>query len=162
MCRDSFSGEDGNEDFPDEDILDVELGTWKMYFDEVVNQYGNGIGILLITLKGSHKPLVVKLNFEVTNNMAEYETCIIGKEALQELKEKEVEVFGDSTLVIAQAQKLWKMKKEHLKPYQQYLQDLTKTFDKIEYIIIPRAQNQFADALATLSSMAEIPKGVWT
>ena len=142
--------------------MDVELGTWKMYFDEVVNQYGNGIGILLITLKGSHKPLAVKLNFEVTNNMAEYETCIVEKEALRELKEKEVEVFGDSTLVIAQAQKLWKMKKEHLKPYQQYLQDLTKTFDKIEYIIIPRAQNQFADALATLSSMAEIPKGVWT
>ena len=36
------------------------------------------------------------------------------------------------------------------------------TFDKIEYTIIPRAQNQFADALATLSSMAEIPEGVWT
>ena len=57
------------------------------------------------------------------------------------MKEKEVEVFKDSTLVIAQAQKLWKMKKEHLKPYQQYLEDLTMTFDKIEYTIIPRAQN---------------------
>ena len=77
MCRDSFSGEDGNEDFPDEDILDVELGTWKMYFDEVVNQYGNGIGILLITLKGSHIPLAVKLNFKVTNNMAEYELVLL-------------------------------------------------------------------------------------
>ena len=27
------------------------------------------------------------------------------------------EVFGDSTLVIAQAQKLWKVMKEHLKTY---------------------------------------------
>ena len=54
------------------------------------------------------------------------------------------------------------MKEEHLKPYQQYLEDLTKTFDKLEYIIIPRAQNQFADALATLASMVEIPEGVWT
>ena len=49
-----------------------------------------------------------------------------------------------------------------MKPYQQYLEDLTKTFDKIEYMIIPRAQNQFADALATLACMVEIPKGVWT
>ena len=49
-----------------------------------------------------------------------------------------------------------------MKPYQQYLEDLTKTFDKLEYIIIPRAQNQFADALATLASMVEIPEGVWT
>ena len=54
------------------------------------------------------------------------------------------------------------MKEKHLKPYQQYLEDLTKTFDKIKYTIIPRAQNQFTDALATLASMVEIPKGVWT
>ena len=52
------------------------------------------------------------------------------------------------------------MKEEHLKSYQQYLQDLTKTFDKIEFTIIPRAQNQFADALATLASMVEILEGV--
>ena len=36
------------EDFPDKEILDVELRTWKMYFDRAVNQYGNGIEILLI------------------------------------------------------------------------------------------------------------------
>ena len=54
------------------------------------------------------------------------------------------------------------MKEEHLKPYQQYLEDLTKTLDKIEYTIIPRAQNQFVDTLATLASLIEIPKGVWT
>ena len=54
------------------------------------------------------------------------------------------------------------MKEEHFKPYQQYLEDLTKTFDKVEYTIIPRAQNQFADTLATLASMVEIPEGVWT
>ena len=49
-----------------------------------------------------------------------------------------------------------------MKPYQQYLEDLTKTFDKIEYTIIPRAQNQFADALTTLASMVEITEKVWT
>ena len=49
-----------------------------------------------------------------------------------------------------------------MKPYQQYLEDLTKTFDRIEYTIIPRVQNQFADALATLASMVKIPEGVWT
>ena len=54
------------------------------------------------------------------------------------------------------------MKEEHLKPYQQYLEDLTKIFNEIEYTIIPRAQNQFANALATLASIVEILKGVWT
>ena len=42
------------------------------------------------------------------------------------------------------------------------MEDLTRTFDKIVYTIIPRAQNQFTDALATLASMVEIPEGVWT
>ena len=53
----------------------------------------------MITLEGSHIPLTIKLNFEATNNMAEYEPCIVGMEALQELGVKEAEVFGDSTLV---------------------------------------------------------------
>ena len=124
-----IEGEDGKEDFSDEDILDVKLETWKMYFDRAINQYGKGIGILLITLEGSHIPLAIKLNFEATNDMAEYKACIAGMEAFQELRVKEAEVFGDSTLVIAQAQKLWKVKEEHMKPYQKYLEDLTKTFN---------------------------------
>ena len=53
-----------------------------MYFDGAVNQYRNGIGILLITPEGSHIPLAIKLNFEATNNMVEYEACIAKMEAL--------------------------------------------------------------------------------
>ena len=81
--------------------MDIELGAWKMYFDRAVNQYGNGTGILLITLNGSRVRLAVKLNFEASNNMVEYEACIAGMEALRELEVKEAEVFGDLTLVIA-------------------------------------------------------------
>ena len=80
-----IEGGDGKEDFPNEDILDIELWAWKMYFDGAVNQYGNGIGVFSITPNGSHMPLVVKLNFEATNNMAEYEACIVEMEALREL-----------------------------------------------------------------------------
>ena len=112
----------------------------------------------MITPEGSHIPLTIKLNFEVTNNRTEYEACIAKMEALSELGVNKAEVFGDSTLVIVQAQKLRMVKEEHLKPYQQYLEDLTKTFDRIEYTIIPRAQNQFMDALATLASMVETPR----
>ena len=161
-AKNLVGGEDGREDFLDEKILDIKLGVWKMYFDGAMNQYGNGIRLPLITPEGSHIPLVVKLNFEETNNMAEYEACIARMDALRELKVKEAEVFGDSTLVIAQEPRLWKVEEEHLRSYQQYLEDLTKTFDKIEYTVIPRAQNQFTDALATLASMVEILKGVWT
>ena len=83
--KNPIKGKDGREYFLDEDILDIELGEWKMCFDGAVNQYGNGIGKLLITPEGSHIPLAVKLNFKATNNMAKYEACIVGMEALQKL-----------------------------------------------------------------------------
>ena len=134
-----IKGEDGREDFPGKGILEIELEAWKMCFDEAVNQCENGIKVLLIMLDGSHIPLVVKLNFKATNNMAKYETYITGMEALRELGVKEAKMLGDSTLVLAQAQRLWRVKEEHLKPYQQYLKDLNKNFDKIEYMIILRA-----------------------
>ena len=65
----------------------------------------------MITPEGSHIPLAIKLNFEAANNMVEYEACIA--EALQKLRVREAKVFGDSTLIIAQAQKLWMVKEEH-------------------------------------------------
>ena len=71
----------------------------------------------MITPKRSHIPLAIKLNFKATNNMVEYEACIARMEALQELWVKNAEVFEDSTLVITKAQRLWKVKEEHLKPY---------------------------------------------
>ena len=53
--------------------------------------------------------------------------------------------------------------KEEKKEKDKDLTQLKKTqVDKIEYNIIPRARNQFADALATLASMVGILKGVWT
>ena len=65
------------EDFLDEDIMGIELESWKMYFDGATNQNGSGIGILLISPKGTHNPFSSRLNFPVTNNAIEYEVCII-------------------------------------------------------------------------------------
>lgn len=113
-----MEGEGGREDFLDEDILNIKLEAWKMYFDGAVNWYGNGTGVFFIILDRSHIPMAAEMNFKATNNMAKYETCITRMEALQELGEKEAKVYGDSTFVIAQAQKLWTVKEEHLKPYQ--------------------------------------------
>ena len=37
---------------------------------------------------------------------------------------------------------------------------LVAIYDKLRYIYLPRAKNQFADALATLAYVIEIPIGV--
>ena len=77
------NGEVLNDNFPNEEILTTEvLNLWRMYFDGTANQYGYGIGVLLVAPDGSHIPLSMKLNFSATNNVAEYEACILGLEAL--------------------------------------------------------------------------------
>ena len=41
-------------DFPDEDIMEIDVESWKMYFDGATNQNGSGIGVLLISKRDTH------------------------------------------------------------------------------------------------------------
>ncbi|PKI70850.1 hypothetical protein CRG98_008741 [Punica granatum] len=132
-------------DFPDEGILQMndeeETPGWKMYFDGAVNSTGSGIGAVLIFPEGRHFPVVVKIDFPCTNNIAEYEACILGLQAAINLKVKELET-----------------KDPKLVPYHEYLEELTENFEDISFTYTPRMKNQFADALATLASMVSITK----
>ncbi|PKI72102.1 hypothetical protein CRG98_007489, partial [Punica granatum] len=96
-----------NSDFPDERILQVsdeeETLGWKMYFDGAVNSTGfsigavptgSGIGAVLIYLEGRHFPVAAKIDFPGTNNIAEYEACILGLQVTIDLKVKELKVFA--------------------------------------------------------------------
>ena len=72
-----------------------------MYFDWASNQHGYGVRVLLIAPDGVHIPLLAKLNFVATNNVAEYEARIVGLEALLAIDVKEVEIYGNFGLVLA-------------------------------------------------------------
>jgi ribonuclease HI len=70
-----------------------------------------------------------------------------------------LEVYGDSMLIICQVKSERQTKDEKLRPYQEYLSKLAGSFDEIEFTHLGRDKNQFADALATLASMATIGGG---
>ena len=53
--------------------------------------------------------------------MVEYEACIYGVEAALIVGAKDLLVYGDSLLVMNQANEEWKVKEERLKPYNGYL-----------------------------------------
>ncbi|PKI68229.1 hypothetical protein CRG98_011365, partial [Punica granatum] len=67
-----------NSHFPEKGILQVsdeeETPGWKMYF----------YGAVLISPEGHHFPVASKIDFPYTNNVAEYEACILGLQALTE------------------------------------------------------------------------------
>ncbi|RVW58997.1 Retrovirus-related Pol polyprotein from transposon 17.6 [Vitis vinifera] len=147
----------GNEEF----VAMTSLSGWCMYFDGAANQSGYGIGVLLVSPQGDHIPRSVRLAFSdrhpATNNIVEYEACILGLETALELDIRQMEVFGDSNLVLRQIQGDWKTRDVKLRPYHAYLELLVARFDDLRYVHLPRAQNRFADALATLASSVDIP-----
>ena len=106
-------------DFPDEDVLSVEEGKlqwWTMSFDGAVNICGNGAGAVIISPDKKQYPVSTKLQFDCTNNTAEYEACILGLEAALELNVKKLDVYGDSMLIICQVKGEWQTKEEKLIP----------------------------------------------
>ena len=88
-------------DFLDKDIMGIEVESWKIYFNGATNQNRSGIGVLLISPKGTHIPFSGRLNFLATNNATEYEACIMGLQAALGLGVKGFEVYGDSALIIS-------------------------------------------------------------
>jgi ribonuclease HI len=73
----------------------------------------------------------------VTNNEAEYLTLIGALRTLIEILEErvprsQVEVLGDSLLVISQLRGVWKVKKAELRPFHQEALGLLKSFGKYE------------------------------
>lgn len=50
----------------------------EMYFDGAKKQNENRIVVLLISPKWTHMPFFGRLNFPTTNNVTEYEACIMG------------------------------------------------------------------------------------
>ena len=124
-----------------------------MYFDGAVNSRGASVGVILITPDGEMIPMAKKLDFEVTNNQAEYEACVFGLEALRNVGAENVTVYGDSMLVIKQASKEWEVKEDRLSLYWDYLTTLSLCFEQCKFVHLLREENQVADTLATMASM---------
>uniref|UniRef100_A0A2N9FTX8 RNase H type-1 domain-containing protein n=1 Tax=Fagus sylvatica TaxID=28930 RepID=A0A2N9FTX8_FAGSY len=85
---------------------------------------GCGLGIA----KGTTNPYRVKLGFDCTNNMTEYEACIVGLQAALEFGAYELEVFGDSLLIVSQTNGEWQARDPKLIPYQRYISRLVPKF----------------------------------
>ena len=93
-----------DDDFSDEEITRVTCLVGPMYFAGAANCSGYGISVLLISLHGDHISRSVRLassdRYPATNNIIEYEACILGLKTALKLGIRRMEIFGDSNLVI--------------------------------------------------------------
>ncbi|XP_070019649.1 uncharacterized protein [Nicotiana sylvestris] len=150
--------------FPDEkvsfvgkDITEVYDG-WRMFFDGAANFKRVSIGAVLV-LETSQLHLVsTKLRFPYSNNMEEYEAYILGLNMAIDMNISELLVICDSDFLVHQVQGEWATKNSKIFPYLHHVQELRKRFTKIEFWHVPKIQNKFPDAFATLSSMIQHPE----
>lgn len=146
-----------SQDIPAENERDI-MGCWSLYFDGSAGKEGAGAGIWITSPTEESKFLSYKLNFDCTNNMAEYESLVLGLETLIKLKAKNIDVYGDSELVIKQVEGTYQTKDARMRAYRNLVLDMLEKFQSYSFSIKTRDQNSIADSLAVLASLFIIPR----
>jgi ribonuclease HI len=82
-----------------------------------------------------------------TNNVAEYRALLAGLEHARELGATEVDVRGDSALVVNQVNGAWKIKEPHLRPLREEAVRALQGFDRWTLRHVRREHNAHADEL---------------
>ncbi|XP_056695837.1 uncharacterized protein [Spinacia oleracea] len=140
-------------DLPGEDVFYIDvLPPWEMYFDGAARQDGAGAGVVFL----SPEKHVLTYSFVLTqlcsNNMAEYQALILGLQMAVGLGLKDLDIYGDSQLVISQLLGEYEVKKEDLIPHHRHATKLLEKLDTVKLNHVPRSANKMADALAGLAA----------
>lgn len=84
---------------------------------------------------------------QATNNVAEYKALILGIQMARELGADEVELIGDSELIVKQIQGKYKVKNEGMKPLHAEAKAALAEFDGWSVKHVKRELNSDADRL---------------
>ncbi len=84
---------------------------------------------------------------KATNNVAEYRALLLGIRLAKELEASEVELIGDSQLIVRQVQGRYKVKNEDLKPLHTKVRDELRDFERWSISDVRREHNAEADRL---------------
>jgi ribonuclease HI len=83
---------------------------------------------MLIDPAGNKTLIACRLEFECTNNMAEYEALLQGLRKALDLNIQNLTVFGDSEIVVRQVKNYIHCLSPHLKSYQTEVWNLMNKF----------------------------------
>jgi ribonuclease HI/transposase InsO family protein len=125
---------------------------WSLYFDGSKSKEGAGAGCIIIDPAGNKTLLACRLEFECTNNIAEYEALLQGLRKALDMNIQNLIVFGDSEIVVRQVRDSIHCLSPHLKSYQSEVWSLMNKFSAFNINSIPRLNNAEADLLANVAS----------
>ena len=129
---------------------------WKMHFDGAHSRSGKCAGIAIESPSGQEFSFAYRLEFDATNNVAEYEALLLGLEICKDRGIKLLNIKGDSDLIISQVKNIFACKSERLKRYRNAIWSTMEFFDALNLTTIPREMNTKADALAVAASTLQL------
>jgi hypothetical protein len=116
---------------------------WSLYFDGSKSKEGAGVGCVLIDPAGNKTLIACWLEFECTNNTAEYEALLQGLIKALDLNIQNLTVQVKTSIHCLSP---------HLKSYQTEVWNLMNKFSAFNINSIPRLNNSDVDLLANIAS----------
>ncbi|OMO49394.1 Integrase, catalytic core [Corchorus capsularis] len=149
LSRSSLLGED----FGDAaEVMEIAFVPWVLELDVSSTLESARAGIIISSPQGTWTMMAFHLDFESTNNQAEYEALIIGLEMLREIKASSVLIKVDSLLVVNHLTGEFKWTSPSLLPYFALATQLLEEFDDVSVEHVPRYMNEGANVAAQLAS----------
>ena len=90
---------------------------WRMNFDGAYSKMGKGAGVVIVSPEGKILNFAFRLEFDATNNVAEYEALLLGIEIAKDMGIKLLDIKGDSDLIVQQVKGQFACKCQRLKKY---------------------------------------------
>jgi ribonuclease HI len=145
----------------DHSVNFFQLKPWGLYFDGSVCSKGQGVGCVVVSPSGVYIDLSIRLGFACTNNQVEYESLLHGLEFLRDLGARDVDVFGDSNLIVQQIRGDSQCLDRVINYYRDKFLDIINLFDTFSIKHIPREENSRVNRLAQQASGYIVSQGVF-
>jgi ribonuclease HI len=139
----------------------VQLKSWGLYFDGSVCSKGAGGRCVVVSPSGVYIDLSIILEFASANNQVEYESLLHVPESFRDLGARDVNVFGDSNLIMQEIRGDRQCLDGVLNAYRDKCLDIIKLFDTFSIKRIPREENSRANRLAQQAFGYVVSQGVF-
>ena len=128
-----------------------ECPRWSIHTNGLSNKQAGGAGVVLHSLEGGDVECMVRLDFSITNNVAEYEALIAGLDFAKAAGAVNVVMYCDSQVVPSQVNSDYKCKGERMRKYLEQVKDRVNDL-QAKFFQIPREENEHTDHLSKAAS----------
>ena len=133
----------------------------RAWFDGAARGNPGEAGFGLVVESGDQVEEIAGFLGRTTNNVAEYSGLLAALTWAHDHGVEELQLFGDSELVVKQLQGTYRVKAPHLVPLFMRALALRRAIPRVRIAHVPRAENKRADLLSNRAIDERVPVPDW-